>query len=201
MERLPTTIRPYRARIQFEKKGGYTLGANVMQGHTISYEPDLLRIGFAESKSCQIRSNTGKRMADGENRVKEGTNSEVDNGQTSIETVKGDSESTPPPIQTSMGTDDMYIAGSSSSESLIGSTQTTGNGSCTTATCRSYLAIGYVFIGTALAVIYRMSRPKDRAIQALTQYTHETEALYHQDISSAYRRRAQPGESDSPVLV
>jgi hypothetical protein len=201
MERLPTSIRPYRARIQFEKKGGSSLGANVMQGHTISYEPDLLRIGFAESKSCQIPTKTGKRMADGESRSKEGTNSEAENGQTSIETVKGDVESTSSPIQTSLGTDDMYIAGSSSGESLKGSAQATGDGSCTTATCRSYLAVGYVFIGTALAVIYRMSRPKDRAIQALSQYTQETQVLYNHDMSSAYRRRVQPGDSDSPVLV
>mmetsp|Transcript_22080 Transcript_22080/g.65407 ORF Transcript_22080/g.65407 Transcript_22080/m.65407 type:complete len:785 (-) Transcript_22080:110-2464(-) len=43
----------YRARISFEYSGGAVLGSNAMQGHTILYDLEKRRVGFAESKSCE----------------------------------------------------------------------------------------------------------------------------------------------------
>jgi len=38
-------------------------------------------------------------------------------------------------------------------------------GSCWTVTCRSYLLFGYVAAGTALAVVYRIARPKEQTMR------------------------------------
>lgn len=45
----------YRARISFahDGSGGTVLGSNAMRGHTILYDLEKKRIGFAESRSCQ----------------------------------------------------------------------------------------------------------------------------------------------------
>eukprot|EP00521_Asterionellopsis_glacialis_P017988 CAMPEP_0195293050 /NCGR_PEP_ID=MMETSP0707-20130614/11541_1 /TAXON_ID=33640 /ORGANISM="Asterionellopsis glacialis, Strain CCMP134" /LENGTH=737 /DNA_ID=CAMNT_0040353677 /DNA_START=137 /DNA_END=2346 /DNA_ORIENTATION=- len=45
------------------------------------------------------------------------------------------------------------------SENIYGGS--TQQGSCVTATCRSFLGLGYVIVGTILAVAYRVSRPKE----------------------------------------
>eukprot|EP00545_Synedropsis_sp_CCMP1620_P013545 CAMPEP_0119009382 /NCGR_PEP_ID=MMETSP1176-20130426/4327_1 /TAXON_ID=265551 /ORGANISM="Synedropsis recta cf, Strain CCMP1620" /LENGTH=568 /DNA_ID=CAMNT_0006961891 /DNA_START=43 /DNA_END=1745 /DNA_ORIENTATION=- len=182
LEHMVTGVRPYRARIHFESEKGSLLGANLMQGHTVSYEPDLNRIGFAESRQCETGgSGGGGRTGAGEG-GDEADNAEA-GGSTSLATSGGVIQQAAPVATTSnagtavsVGTDDdLFVSGEQESfEESKKDEDDLDGGSCFTASCRSFMAIAYVFIGTALAVVYRVSRPKERlGSDLLHQYSVE----------------------------
>lgn len=175
MEHMDTDVRPFRARIQFKGEAGSIIGANLMEGHTVSYEPDRNRIGFAESRICQ--SNT-QGADDGD-------------GTTSVSTSAGSTESTITGA-TDVGTDDMF---DSLAERYSGDEDDADGGGCFTATCRSFMAIGYVFIGVTLAVAYRLSRPKERGIVKAHEYNSLVDGSAPYGDATSSRRRKLNEES------
>jgi hypothetical protein len=208
LEHMVTGVRPYRARINFDGEKGSVLGANLMQGHTVSYEPDLNRIGFAESRRCQTGGSGGGGRTGAGSDGNEEESPEASDGSTSLTTSAGTQQQAAAAVNTGSSIsvandDDMFVAGgeSSSSEESV-KDDSLGGGGCFTAACRSFMAIGYVFIGTALAVVYRISRPKERlGADLLNQYTvEEAEALHQKDdLTPSVRRRAW--NDDGPVMV
>lgn len=198
MEKIASDFRPFRARIHFEGQQGSYLGLNIMQGHTVSYEPDLNRIGFAESRLCQPGGgdddSSGVDHSGGNQTSQQGGTANSENGG-------GSSAGTVFPSQR-VETDDMFVSGAESTQSGGTSDDETSSGGCYTATCRSFMAVGYVFIGTALAVVYRLSRPKERAITDVGAYTEVSQTRYHQeDLSPVYRRKTAWNEIDGPTLI
>ena len=200
MERMVTDLRPYRTRIRFGEQQGSLLGASFVQGHTVSYEPDLSRIGFAESTHCQAAGNVGlERTATGRSNMNE-QNAQIES-PTSGPISGGASDASP--AQAAAGTDDMFVAAAQSSVpggAVEGDSSRSGG--CYTATCRSFMAVGYVFVGTALAVVYRLSRPKVRVENAGNIPSEDKHSMYHQeDNRSAYRRKSTWNDADGPLLV
>jgi hypothetical protein len=203
MERLVTDFRPYRARIRFEGEQGSLLGATFVQGHTVSYEPDLFRIGFAESAHCQATGkNGGARTATGRSNMNE-QHAEI--GVPASVRISGRSSATSSaPAQAAAATDDMFVAGAGSSKpgSAADDDSSGRGGGCYTATCRSFMAVGYVFVGTALAVAYRLSRPKVRVVGAGNERSEDMRVIHHQDdLHSTYRRKSTWNDADGPLLV
>lgn len=202
MERLTTGNRPYRPLIKFEGMHGSIIGANVMQGHSISYEIDKNRIGFAESSKCEA-SHAGSRSRSADSGTTESTEVATesvakvegeDSGVLSINTASISSTANNVPTSTSTGNDDLFIGGVSTTASK-GATMTihedanVAGGGCTSANCRCFLSIGYVFIGSALAVAYRISRPKERTLAAFEAWNSDIEQLVVLDDTPAYRRK------------
>lgn len=203
MDRVVTGVRQYRSSIRFEAQQGSSFGANVMHGHTVSYEPDLSRIGFAESRHCEVLGKDGgARTADGRSSIQE--NAEL-GMPTSVHMSGRSSALSPAPAPSAAGTDDVFVAGVGSSEPggapKANSSGGGGGGGCYNATCRSFMAVGYVVIGTALAVAYRLSRPKERAINAGSLPSEGQRPIYHDDLRSAYRRKSTWSDADGPLLV
>lgn len=198
MARLLTGKRGYRPRIKFDGIEGSTLGAIVMQGHSISYEIDMNRIGFAESQRCEASHavSRGRSIENGSG----GSNTTNVGGTLSINNAVP--PSTAEPVSTlqvpSVNNDDMFV-GTTSITSYAGiapnsgeTTSTLGKytgGGCATASCRCFMAIGYVFIGTALAVAYRLSRPKERTLASFENFERDEEPLVFSVDASAYRRK------------
>jgi hypothetical protein len=200
MERMVTDLRPYRSCIRFEEQQGSSFGANLMHGHTVSYEPDLSRIGFAESRHCEAlgKKGGGRTAARGSNMNEQnadlGTPTNVPMSETSSASLA--------PAQAAAGTDDMFVAGEGTSEpGRATEADSIGGGGCYTATCRSFMAVGYVVVGTALAVAYRLSRPKERVINAGNLPSVGQHTIYHDDLRSAYRRKSTWNDAEGPVLV
>lgn len=144
MEYNPSTG-AYRARISLDSKLGSFMGINVMHGHAYFYDLSKDRIGFAESYNC---------------RPKAGLAGLVDDDMFVVETVQ-DVESE--------GLFDGGIPGTSPFD--VGMpTDTTiykkeDNGTCVTATCISFVTLGYCIVFIVLGVAYRKYRPRDRSKQ------------------------------------
>lgn len=199
MERLTTGKRPYRVRIHFDGDRGSTLGASFMQGHSLSYENDKNRIGFAESHQCEA-SHAGSRGRSIDNGSDELAATTVPR-PLSINTASSGSVSTAntgtTPQAAHDGNDDLFAESATASSSDI-SPQTSVSlgmneredftrGGCASATCRCFMAIGYVFIGTALAVAYRASRPKERTLASFENFDSDVEPIFYSE--AAYRRK------------
>lgn len=197
---LLTGKRGYRPRIKFDGNEGSTLGAIVMQGHSISYEIDMNRIGFAESQRCEASHavSRGRSIENGSG----GSNTTTGNVGGTLSINNAVPPSTAEPVSTlqvpSVNNDDMFVGKTSitsyaSIAPNIGETTSTlgkyTGGGCATASCRCFMAIGYVFIGTALAVAYRLSRPKERTLASFENFESDAEPLVFSVDASAYRRK------------
>uniref|UniRef100_A0A7S1UQS5 Uncharacterized protein n=1 Tax=Grammatophora oceanica TaxID=210454 RepID=A0A7S1UQS5_9STRA len=180
MERLNTAGKPYRPRIQFDGDQGSYLASNMMQRHVISYEIDENRIGFAEALRCTAESavtgRIGNRNVDGQEPAEEeepttisintsgGSASSVGSGASSMAAVGGSAP---------VGNDDDIFVSDGEDPSLIIDEEKFYGGGCATATCRCFMGIGYVAIGTALAVAYRISRPKEKYLASFADPLEE----------------------------
>lgn len=172
-----------------------------MKGHTVAYEPDLNRIGFAESRQCRTGRSQGGRNGDGA-----AVGGSSGDGGTSIATSGGAPTGTAPgaanPGSTVLagGTDDdLFIAGESQESAQEEDYE---GGGCFSASCRSFMAIGYIFVGTALAVVYRVSRPKERiGMKDYHQYTMEEAVQNQDDLSPVYRRKAWNDTGDGGFMA
>lgn len=203
MERLATGNRPYRPLIKFEGVRGSTIGANVMQGHSISYEIDKNRIGFAESSKCEA-SYAGSRSRSADSATTESTEVATESGATaegeasgvlSINTASTGSTASSGTTSISTGNDDLFVGGvpttlSSGATMTMNEEANTAGGGCTSANCRCFMSIGYVFIGSALAVAYRISRPKERTLASFEAWNSDVEQLVVLDDTPAYRRKS-----------
>jgi hypothetical protein len=190
MELTTAEVRPYRPRIQFEGEKGSFLGTNMMQGHTISFEPDVNRIGFAESLDCE--PGKGGRSIDDDQVVQVGAmheNLPASTGEASTKMSSAAAAVSPGVLD--IGEDEEYAAGDASNKGKT-TEENFGGGGCFTATCRSFMALGYIFIGTALAVAYRASRAKERTADDFESSLFEDGPIRKND--DLYRRKGSWNE-------
>ncbi|KAI2493218.1 Xylanase inhibitor N-terminal [Fragilaria crotonensis] len=172
----------------------------------------LIRTGLIPHRLCRIQTLRGA-WKDGGARTADGRSSIQENAElgmpTSVHMSGRSSALSPAPAPSAAGTDDVFVARVGSSEpggapkanSSGGGGGGGGGGGCYNATCRSFMAVGYVVIGTALAVAYRLSRPKERAINAGSLPSEGQRPIYHDDLRSAYRRKSTWSDADGPLLV
>jgi len=163
----------YRAEINFDSPKGSIFGLNSMKGYTISFEPDKSRIGFAKSRSCPklpVFSNQGNN---------DSTTTELGKGRsfndnpdddiaiTTSSARDGQSRKKNGRIFSFINDDDLYTIATAEGKDTIYSTDLVGGLNCNTATCRCLMSIGYVLVGTVLAVVYRLSRPKEAQLYGI----------------------------------
>lgn len=189
MEHMPLEDKPYRTRLNFDSKSGSIFGLNAMTGHTISYEPDSNRIGFAESKTC---IETGEESDESWRGRGSGEDSNSSNGHI----FKANTGA----MLSSTATDDDIFASKTEALDEESKQEIDSGITCFTASCRSLMAMGYVFIGTALAVVYRVSRPKERQ-DNMMQATYDEPHIgsTNDDLNSAYRRK--PWNEPASMLI
>lgn len=156
MEYNPSTG-TYRAKITLDSKLGSFLGINAMQGHAFFYDLSMDRIGFAESYNCQ---------------PKMGFAGLVDDDMFDVATISNLPESGSP--YDSMGPGTGPIDGGMPDRPEFDTPGRSGPGfgpeqeelgRCVTATCISFVTVGYCIVVIALAVVYKKHKPRDRSKQ------------------------------------
>lgn len=154
MEFNPSTS-TYRAKITLDSKLGSFLGINAMQGHAFFYDLEKDRIGFAESYNCKPKMSPAGSVDDDMFEmpsVNIETGTAVEDGPFgTIPFAGGGLADLPDELPKSVGLgpsmDEMY------------------HGTCITATCISFVTVGYCIVIAALAVAYKKYRPRDRSKQ------------------------------------
>jgi hypothetical protein len=153
MEYNPST-NTYRAKMTLDSKLGSFLGINVMHGHLYYYDLLKDRIGFAESYNC---------------RPKLGLAGLTDDDMFEVETLQGGSERPDGGFgDGGFGDDGDGGFGDDGDGSGNGfgdgdGDKTGGYGTCVTATCISFVTLGYCIVIIGLSVAYRKYRPRDRS--------------------------------------
>jgi len=148
MEYNPNTG-TYRAKINMFSKLGSFLGINAMQGHAFFYDLSKDRIGFAESYNCRPKVNPGGFVDDD---MFELPTVHIETGTEGLEDPLGTIGEGPfdggmPPPRTTQKFEMGEL------------------GACMTATCISFVTVGYCIVVIVLAVAYRKHRPRDRSKQ------------------------------------
>lgn len=145
----------YRPRISFENTDGSVLGANMMQGHDVTFDLQHNRIGFAEAFTC---------VFDGKYEAPPGPTgfSYAD------DLFNGDVDDEMGIPKTNWGADDAFVTDDAnfdknglSSEKFINE-----NGSCDTMVCKAFVGVGYFFAVVAAWVIYKCANVKARVTEA-----------------------------------
>jgi len=149
MERNPSTG-TYRARIVLDSKLGSFLGINAMEGHAFVYDLREDRIGFSESYNCKPKNSPAGL---------------VDDDMFELPTISIETSTGYPvaPLDDPSNT----VFNSPDRTFLPGKTQPRAqledaNG-CVSATCISFVTVGYALILMSLAVAYHRYRPRDRS--------------------------------------
>mmetsp|Transcript_15553 Transcript_15553/g.33473 ORF Transcript_15553/g.33473 Transcript_15553/m.33473 type:complete len:731 (-) Transcript_15553:467-2659(-) len=158
MEYNPSTG-TYRAKINLFSKMGSFLGINAMQGHAFFYDLAKDRIGFAESYNCRPKMNPG---------------GFVDDDMFELPSVQIQTGTGPGGPNGPFGDGGMPDGGMPDGPSVDGPNSRGPGGSaargedmgtCVTATCISFVTVGYCIVVIALAVAYKKYKPKDRSKQ------------------------------------
>lgn len=157
MERNPVTG-TYRAKITLDSKLGSFLGINAMEGHAFVYDLREDRIGFSESYNCKPKAGPGFM---------------VDDDMFELPTISMDTTSgfprdpLGPYVDPTGGNDDAVEVAPKTQMPGIPGQMTPGRsnaeGSCVSATCISFVTVGYAMILMTLAVAYQKWKPKDRS--------------------------------------
>ncbi len=156
MEYNPSTS-TYRAKISLDSKLGSFLGINAMQGHAFFYDLAKDRIGFAESYNCRPKMSPAGDVDDDMFEMPsihlETTTDVVEDGPFGTIPFAGGPKVDPRgddlPKDVGMGPID----------------DAPYHGTCITATCISFVTVGYCIVIAALAVAYKKYRPRDRSKQ------------------------------------
>ncbi|KAL7472554.1 hypothetical protein ACHAXS_012924 [Conticribra weissflogii] len=149
MERNPSTG-TYRARIVLDSKLGSFLGINAMEGHAFVYDLREDRIGFSESYNCKPKNSPAGL---------------VDDDMFELPTISIETSTGYPvaPLDDPSNT----VFSSPDRTFLPGTTQNRAHledaGGCVSATCISFVTVGYALILMSLAVAYHRYRPRDRS--------------------------------------
>jgi hypothetical protein len=154
MEYNPSTS-TYRAKISLDSKLGSFLGINAMQGHAFFYDLAKDRIGFAESYNCKPKMSPAGDVDDDMFEMPsvhiETTTHVVEDGPFGMIPFAGGPVDLPKELPKNIGMepkeDEIY------------------HGTCITATCISFVTVGYCIVIVALAVTYKKYRPRDRSKQ------------------------------------
>ena len=149
MEYNPST-NTYRAKMTLDSKLGSFLGINVMHGHLYYYDLLKDRIGFAESYNC---------------RPKLGLAGLTDDDMFEVQTLQGGSERPDGGFGDGGFGDDGDGSGNGfgDGDGDGSGDKTGGYGTCVTATCISFVTLGYCIVIIGLSVAYRKYRPRDRS--------------------------------------
>jgi hypothetical protein len=154
MEYNPST-NTYRAKISLDSKLGSFLGINAMQGHAFFYDLAKDRIGFAESYNCKPKMSPAGDVDDDMFEMPsvhiDTTTQVVEDGPFGTIPFAGGPANLPDDLPKNIGMgpteDEVY------------------HGTCITATCISFVTVGYCIVVAALAVAYKKYRPRDRSKQ------------------------------------
>ena len=147
----------YRAKISLDSKLGSFFGIGAMQGHAFYYDLADDRIGFAESYNCMAKVN----QAGGDDDFFIMPTFEGEEG------TFGDQGGGVPEV---LSPDDLVDDDGAKV------------GGCTSATCISFVTVGYCIVVITLAVAYQKYKPRDRSKQfdgdgAGENWDDETEVL------------------------
>ena len=142
----------YRPRISFENANGSVLGANVMQGHDITFDLLRDRIGFAETVTCVYDESTDDDPAsgfpDGFSYTDDLFNGEADNDMGLPRDNWG--------LDDAFTNDDIYASNAETTEFIE------DNGACDTMVCRVFVGTGYVFAAMGAWVLWKCVNVKAR---------------------------------------
>ncbi len=149
MERNPSTG-TYRARIVLDSKLGSFLGINAMEGHAFVYDLREDRIGFSESYNCKPKNSPAGL---------------VDDDMFELPTISIETSTGYPvaPLDDPSNTvfsspDRTFLPGTAQNRAHLEDA-----GGCVSATCISFVTVGYALILMSLAVAYHRYRPRDRS--------------------------------------
>jgi len=160
MEYNPNTG-TWRAKINLFSNLGSFLGINAMQGHAFFYDLAKDRIGFAESYNCQPKMSPAGLVDD----------DMFELPTVHLETESGGLEDPNSPFGSGGPFDGgMPDGGPGGINPKSGGPGSVGyldedQGTCATATCISFVTVGYCIVVIALAVAYKKHRPRDRSKQ------------------------------------
>lgn len=164
LEFIPAT-RTYRSKITLDSKIGSFIGIVAMEGHAFYYDLTSDRIGMAESFNCQPKS---------------GLSGLGDDDMFALPTIQSGSGADP------LGTNDPWGTASGRGVGPNTASYDQRSGTCTSATCISFVTLGYCTVLVALAAAFKKYRPKDKskkwdrdanADDADTDFGRESETL------------------------
>lgn len=140
LEYIPATG-TYRSKITLDSKIGSFIGMVAMEGHAFYYDLTSDRIGMAESFNCQPKS---------------GLSGFGDDDMFALPTIESGADP---------WSYDPNGPGGSGGDIGMGPLSTAHydqhGGSCTSATCISFVTVGYAMVLVSLAVAFKKYRPKD----------------------------------------
>lgn len=187
MEYNPSTG-TYRAKITLDSKLGTFLGINAMQGHAFFYDLAKDRIGFAESYNCRPKmspaglvdvslmsfaflvhsfsfviswSNLNLLAQDD---MFELPTVQIDTETGGLQDPAGGPYDPGGPLGGMPKGPEVITPRTQGPDGAEGYTDE-DTGTCVTATCISFVTVGYCIVVIALAVAYRKHRPRDRSKQ------------------------------------
>lgn len=147
-----SNTRMYRPRISFENANGSVLGANIMQGHDITFDLLRDRIGFAETVTCVYEENEDDPsvtdLPDGFIYTDDLFNGEADNDMGLPKDNWGADDA--------FTNDDIYTNGAEAQKFI------NDKGACDTMVCRAFVGTGYIFAFMGAWVLWKCVNIKAR---------------------------------------
>lgn len=184
MEYNPSTG-TYRAKITLDSKLGSFIGIHAMMGHAFFYDLTKDRIGFAESYNCRPRAGLG---------------GFVDDDMFELPTVHLETETKDPNRGPGSLPFDGGMPGPWADGEDPGSSgrQPYRAGQCRTATCISFVTVGYCIVVIALVVGYKKWKPKDRSKQFDSDPTEFDDNRFGDDETEVLNPQFEQQEHFSP---
>ena len=146
MEYIPA-LGTYRSKITLDSKIGSFIGMVAMEGHAFYYDLTSDRIGMAESYNCQPKS---------------GLSGFVDDDMFALPTIESGSDPWGYDLNDPNGNGPGIYSGDRGVG--ISSAHYDQHGAnCTSATCISFVTVGYCMVVVLLAVTFKKYRPRDRS--------------------------------------
>ena len=139
LEYIPATG-TYRSKLTLDSKIGSFIGMVAMEGHAFYYDLTADRIGIAESFNCQPKS---------------GLSGFGDDDMFALPTIESGAD---PWNYNPKGPGGESDAGDGT---LSKAHYDQSGGSCTSATCISFVTVGYAIVLVTLAVAFKKYRPRD----------------------------------------
>ncbi|KAL3792156.1 hypothetical protein HJC23_009620 [Cyclotella cryptica] len=143
LEYIPATG-TYRSKITLDSKIGSFIGIVAMEGHSFYYDLTSDRIGMAESFNCQPKS---------------GLSGFGDDDMFALPTIQSSGGAGPDPWDTN----DPWDSASGRGVGPNTASYDHNVGTCTSATCISFVTLGYSTVIVTLAVALKKYRPKDKS--------------------------------------
>ena len=154
-----SNTRMYRPRISFENMEGSVIGANMMQGHDVTFDLIKDRIGFAEALTCIFDGEYGSEYDTGPGGFTYTNTDDLFNGEID------DAMIVP---KDNWGADDAFMTDDASFGARKKKVEKFINakGSCDTMLCKAFVGVGYFFSVVFAWVIFKCVNVKARVTEA-----------------------------------